>query len=314
MSKRLIIGIIALAVILVFLVAIILGSSLSDENFSTGYNAPMQSLDRQSSGGYAAEAMMAANLVSSQIVEGRFSGEDEIAGRQETQERLVIRNATLSLQVEDARQVADRITSIVNEMGGWVVSSQISTFTNSAGEEDAQGSIQVRVPAENLDATLAQIRSLGIKVFSEQITGQDVTAEYVDLQSQLGNLQAAEEQLQIIMDDAQNTQDVLSVYNELVRIRGEIDVIQGRMNYLSQSAAYSSITVTLSPEPPDEEELDTDTWSPGEDVEDAFDALIEGFQTLGTVLIYAAICGLPLAVLILVPAYIIYRRWFRKAA
>jgi hypothetical protein len=74
-----------------------------------------------------------------------------------------------------------------------------------------------------------------------------VTSEYTDLESRLGNLEAAEEQLTRIMESAVKTEDVLNVYNQLVQTREQIEVIKGQMKYYEQSAAMSAVSVELIP-------------------------------------------------------------------
>jgi len=96
--------------------------------------------------------------------------------------------------------------------------------------------IIIRVPAERLDEALDQLIGLAVEVDSESISRQDVTQEYTDLTSRLRNLESAEAQLMTIMDGAVKTEDVLAVYNELVAVQGQIEVIKGQMQYFEQSA------------------------------------------------------------------------------
>ena len=81
---------------------------------------------------------------------------------------------------------------------------------------------------------------VAVEVRDEKVSGDDVTAEYVDLSSRLKNLEAAEEQLRDILARAEKTEDVLAVFNQLTAIRGEIEQVKGRMQYLSQSAALAT--------------------------------------------------------------------------
>ncbi len=108
----------------------------------------------------------------------------------------------------------------------------------------------IRVPAEKLDEALETIKADAIEVQSENQSGQDVTSQYVDLESQLKNLEAAEEQLMEIMQKAEKTEDVLNVFNQLTSIRGQIESIKGQMKYFEESAALSAITVRLVAERP----------------------------------------------------------------
>jgi CRISPR/Cas system-associated endonuclease Cas3-HD len=103
------------------------------------------------------------------------------------------------------------------------------------------------VPSAQLNQVLSQIKAMAIEVQREYISGQDVTAEYVDLQSRLKNLEAKEAQLQAIMERATDTEDVLKVYDELSRTREDIEVIKGQMKYYEQAAAMSAISLDLLP-------------------------------------------------------------------
>ena len=151
-----------------------------------------------------------------------------------SQERIILKSATLRLVVDAADLSLASITTLATEMGGWVVSSSTTMVRTAAGQDVAQGSITIRVPADKLDAALSQIKSGAGTVESENITGQDVTQQYVDLTSRLTNLEAAETQLRAIMDDATKTEDVLNVYNQLVNTRGEIEQIRGQIQFYQE--------------------------------------------------------------------------------
>ena len=117
---------------------------------------------------------------------------------------------------------------------------------------------------------LDELRGLGEKVTTDSVSGQDVTEEYVDLESRERNLRATEESLLRLYDRAENVEEALSIQRELTTVRGEIELVQGRIKYLDQRSAYSQITLNIqpvtSPPPP------KPTWDPGEVVERAWDA------------------------------------------
>jgi hypothetical protein len=224
------------------------------------------------------------------------------------QERLVIKNATLTTVVEDPEQALDDISVMAEEMGGWVVSSSASQYASTSGKELTRGYITIRIPSGRFTEAVNRIKDAALSVPSDEVTGQDVTQEYTDLQSQIRNLQAAEAQLQEIMDSATRVSDVLDVYNELVNVRGQIETLQGRVQFFEESAAFSSISVTLLPEPePEKRESEDEKWKPLETVENAFDALVSGLQVLVDTLIWGAICLLPMALLFGAPSWFGYR-------
>jgi hypothetical protein len=231
------------------------------------------------------------------------SGGNAFAGSQ-TQpqvERIVIKNANLTIAVESPAATVDTIARMAEEMGGFVVTSNLYRTTLSNGVEAPRGSITVRVPAERLNEALELIRAQSdIPPMNETTNSQDVTEDYTDLQSRLRNLEAAEAQLQKFMEDARNTEDVLAVYQQLTQVREQIEVTKGRIQYYEQSAALSSVTVEILPNAA-VQPLSVGGWQPVGVARQALQALIRTLQVLVNILIYLVLLVLPVMALILVP-------------
>jgi len=226
--------------------------------------------------------------------------------------RLVIRNATLSLVVADPAAASTQIAALATSLGGYVVTSNTyQASVDAAGNKIMQASLTIRVPSAQLEAALAQLRGLAVEVRSETISGQDVTSEYTDLQSHLRNLEAAETKLQQIMDGATKTEDVLAVFNQLVAIRDQIEQVKGQMQYYEQSAAMSAISADLIPDALNKP-IEVGGWHPQGVAKDAIEALVRSLQGLADVVIWLGIYVLPLALIILVPLYFILRFIFRR--
>ena len=233
-------------------------------------------------------------------------------------QRIVLMNADLSIVVVDPGTAMNTITKMANDMGGFVVNSQLTKVQTSNGIEVPQATITVRVPAEKLTTAMDQIKALvkdsQTDILSEDVTGQDVTKEYTDLKSQLSNLQQAETDLQKIMDSATKTQDVLDVYNQLVQVRQQIDVLQGQINYYDQSARLSAISVTIqaaeSVAP-----LTVGGWQPVGTARNAVQALVNSLKFLANAGIWIVIYILPMLIAIALPIWlfvIIVRAIVRK--
>ncbi len=156
--------------------------------------------------------------------------------------RLVIKNAELSLVVVDPVKSMDAIASLADQMGGYVVTSNAYKTQLSSGEEVPAANITIRVPAARLDEALAtikgQVKDANTDILTENISGQDVTKDYTDLQSRLTNLQQAEAQLREIMASATKPDDVLTVFNQLTQVREQIEVIQGQIKYYEEFRRY----------------------------------------------------------------------------
>lgn len=238
----------------------------------------------------------------------RFGQQQQTDPTQPTRQRIVLKNANLQLIVDDVTATLATLTQLASDSGGWVVNSNTSKNSTPEGDEVTVANITIRVPAEQLDNILTQIKSGAKSIESENVTGQDVTQDYVDLSSQLTNLRAAEKQLQVIMDSARTTDDVLQTYTELVRVRGEIEVAQGRINFYDEAAAFSSITVSLRPPALAASSIRIGNWDPIATIRSAIGLLINILQLILNLLIFVVVVLLPLLLLIGLPGRFIYRQ------
>jgi hypothetical protein len=245
--------------------------------------------------------------------EADFARQAVASGAATDVDRLVIQTASLSMVVTDPVAKATAIRQMTESMGGYVVSSYIYKSSYGDGLTADNASISVRVPAEKLEAALEQIKADAVEVRSENVIGEDVTAQYVDLESRLRNLQAAEEQLTEIMDSAEKTEDVLAVYSQLVSVRGEIEMVRGQMQYYEESAAFSSITAELIPDAA-AQPIEIAGWQPRGTIKAAVEALVRTLQWLADAAIWLAICVLPVALLVGLPVFLIVRSARRRRA
>jgi len=222
-----------------------------------------------------------------------------------TIERLVIKNATLSIAVDDPLKSMETISKMADAMGGFVVTADMYQQTLSNGAKVPQVSMTIRVPVEQLDEAMGAIKAeTDQPVISENVNSQDVTAEYTDLDSKLINLEAAERQLQEIMASANKTEDVLSVYSQLVSVREQIEVIKGQMKYYEQSAALSSISVQMYANAA-MQPITIAGWQPKGVAKEALQSLINTLQSLGSFGIRAVILYIPVLILIFGPIALI---------
>ncbi len=228
--------------------------------------------------------------------------------QQQQIERLVIRNAEMTIVVADPVKAMDTITKLAADNGGFVVSSNSYNVSLDGGGQAPEGSITIRVKAESLDAVLQSIRKL-VKnadedVLSQTVTGQDVTKDYTDLQSRLKNLQQAEAQLREIMASATKPEDVLNVFNQLTQVREQIEVIQGQINYYQEAAALSSVAVQIKAEAT-VKPLTVAGWQPVGVARDALQATLNGLKTVANAAIWIVLFVLPIGVVIIAPIWLL---------
>lgn len=233
-------------------------------------------------------------------------------------ERVVLKNADAAIVVKDVGARLEAIAKMAEAMGGFVVSSsQYQAYANN-GALVPEATIVIRVPEDQLDEALKQIKADVVEVQNESRTGQDVTAEYVDLQSRLKNLEAAEAQLARILEEAQDTEDVLNVFNQLTAIREQIEVVKGQIQYYDEAAALSAISVRIIAEET-VQPIQIGPWTPQGAISDAIQDLVYFWQDFVEFFIYFVLNFIPKLLLIGlvygVPLWLIVRglrSWLRK--
>jgi hypothetical protein len=155
----------------------------------------------------------------------------------------VVRTANLEIRINKDRfnDVYDRAVGIVNDAGGYV--SRSKSTTN--GSRIAGGELAIRVPAGKFEDVLKSLKKLG-KVKSLDISSEEVTSEYVDLQSRLRNWRAQEAVMLDLMKRAKTVSESIAVQNNLQQIQMEIEQISGRLQYLDDRVSYSEISLYIN--------------------------------------------------------------------
>jgi hypothetical protein len=199
-----------------------------------------------------------------------------------------------------------QITALAVEMGGYVVSSNLfQSYYGPNSIEVPEATVAIRVPSERLDEALERIKEGASDIQYENVSGQDVTSQYVDLQSQLKAKEAAEKKLLEILDEAQRAEDVLAIYLQVQSVQTEIEVLKGQIKYYEESAALSAISVRLIAEE-GSQPITVGPWTPGGAVKEAIEDLIRFVQNFVDFLIYFVLSILPALILIGIPLYLVY--------
>ncbi|MBU0646025.1 DUF4349 domain-containing protein [Patescibacteria group bacterium] len=225
-------------------------------------------------------------------------------------DQRIIKTGALNIVVDDVGAAATQITTLATGQGGFVQDSSVSE------REDGThyGYVTVRVPAEQFESVMTNVKKLANVVENESVTGQDVTEQYTDLEARLRNAQAQEATYLRILDQAKTVEDTLSVQRELTNIRYQIESLQGQLKYLSNKTDYSTISVYLSEEPT--VGLPTKEFRPWTSVKEAVRALGVVGQNLVIAAIWVAVIGggvlLPLGLIIWLIVKIVRRFRQRK--
>jgi hemerythrin-like domain-containing protein len=229
-------------------------------------------------------------------------------------ERIVIKNADLAIVVANVEGRMKAIQQMAEKMGGFVVSSNLYQSYTSNYVEVPEAQIVIRVPSEKLEEALDQIKKDAVEVQTENISGQDVTAEYVDLQSRLKNYEAAEAQLNKILENATDTTDVVNIFNQLVYYREQIEVVKGQIKYYDEAAALSAISVRIVAEETIQPVV-IGKWEPKGVALEAVQDLVDFLKNFTDFMIRFVIRDLPIMIIIAIPLHLVFlgaRAVFRR--
>lgn len=221
--------------------------------------------------------------------------------------RKIIRNAYLRVEAQDVVSALNTATRLSEQVGGYVVTAR--TWRSN---DLPYATLSFAVPVERFEEALTQTRTLG-EVQDENVTSQDVTGQFVDLEARIGNLEATVERIRGFLDETKTVAEALNVNRELSAIESELEVLKGQRNTLSQQTAFSTVNIEFIPVPPvvtTGEVLETvQSWSPLRTFNDALDVLLTLARAGIDLAIWVLTIGLPL-LLVLSLLWWIIRRLF----
>lgn len=239
-----IIGVIAVLIIGFIVVAKIIYTSTSSEIISGDYYSGSAALESTESLGLSSPRAMGG--LSYSFSKSKNSADSERSYQDNHVQNIqdnkkIIKNGNLKIYVKDAEESAVQIEALAKAKGGYVSESNI--YDSRSGYKS--GRITVRIPNQEFESTMHNVKEIAVDVESESIDTQDVTEEYVDNEAQLRNLRAEETQYLRIMEKAYTINDTLQVANKLSDVRMRIERIQGRLKYLDRQVDMSTIRINL---------------------------------------------------------------------
>ena len=168
-------------------------------------------------------------------------GEAKSAG-QETQ-RVVIRNASISLRSRDYDGALTAIKDVVSKAKGNITSS------SESGGQRRSITIEARVDPAKLEETVEQLRGIeGCTVESANISADDVTRTYNDTERRIEILNEQYEHYKKMLDEAQTTEDMLLISDRMYDVMAEIKSYTDSRDDMKHNAEHSLLSITLREE------------------------------------------------------------------
>jgi hypothetical protein len=225
-------------------------------------------------------------------------------------DRKLIYKANVTMEVESYARTQSEVRGSIVAAGGYILQfSEYNTKTEKGG------TFVIKVPSDGFFGMIDALEQLEPKSLNRNMQGSDVTEEYVDLESRLKALQVTEARLLEFMGKATRADELVSFSSELGRVQENIERLKGRMRYLDQNVAFSTIELrmfekvkeTASGADQKQSHLLERAWN---SMKTSGQVMVDVFAGL---LVFAAgaIPVLLVLAVILLPAYGIYR-WVRS--
>ena len=207
-------------------------------------------------------------------------------GQTESNEKI-IKTVSLNVQTKEYDAYLIALNSSVVSCGGYVETSE----SDMGGYYDSNrySTYTVRIPAEKLDSFLVSAGEKG-KITSKTESQQNVTLDYVDLESRISAYKAEQKTLMNLLEKAESLDDILSIQKRLSDVNYEIEKYSAQMRVLENRVSYSTVTLYIREVERVSESKPT-VWSRiKENFADNFDALIDGIEDI----VVGVIGGLPI--------------------
>lgn len=212
-----------------------------------------------------------------------------------------IRSAWITLEFDDPEAAVAAVTAAVEERGGFVA---LADLVRDTGTGELEGSLTVRVPAAELQPTLAALEDLAEAAPVRRIEEEEVGAELTDLRAQETNLTAYESELRellgVVREASSDPDDLLPVVQRLQSVRSDIDRLRARRADLEDRVAFSTVTVTLAPTTAGAP-IAASAWAPGRTLQESLAATGRALGRVADAGIWLGVTGIPVAAAVLGP-------------
>lgn len=156
-----------------------------------------------------------------------------------TDDRKIIKDGNIRFETAGVKETTALIRTTVAELGGYIGNENIYDY-----KDRIEYTVVVRVPENNFDTLVEKISSSAEKIVSKNINSLDVTEEFIDVEARVKTKKELEARYKEILKQASRVDEILNIEREIGKLRAEIESLEGRLNYLKNRVALSSLTIT----------------------------------------------------------------------
>ena len=168
------------------------------------------------------------------------TGQLEAAVEQNVTERKLIKNGSMDLVVENLEQTRNEVLNLIEKHGGYCANEQYSSWEHSSAYN-----LTVRIPCGNFDSFVSDVEAGKGKIESKSMYINDVTAEYIDLETRLDTKRSYLKRYKELLKSAKSVQEIVSIEDKIRSLEEEIDSTVGQLKYLSNQVAYSTLHLNI---------------------------------------------------------------------
>jgi len=222
------------------------------------------SCSSESETGFFPESKMSISPEMDMMEDVRISAPPTSLGNEE---KKIQRNANISIEVKNLDESIDKLNEIILLFNAEIISS------NKGGIDFGQpyANIRIRVLSGNLDSAINEFKKLSTKIISENIYTNDVTEEFIDTEARLKIMISTEDRFNSLLLKSETVEEIIQVEKELMRIRGDIESLEGRLNYLSKTTDTSEINLNLNEQIP----ITGESWK----INDSFTSALQNLSS-----------------------------------
>ena len=202
----------------------------------------------------------------------------------------------ISLVVQSVDESITEVHNLVARYGGKVTSS-------TSGESYGRyANMTLLIPKDSFYELVKNIKEIATKVTNENIYSNDVTEEYIDIEARLNVMKKTEKRFTSLLSDSKKIEEIINVERELMRIRGDIDSLEGRIKYLSRTTQNSILNLHITKE----ESITGNQWSFSESLDNSIRSLVSLSKHIASFLISLIVFS-PVIVCLLILSFIAYK-------
>ncbi len=229
--------------------------------------------------------------------------EDNEESLENVEDRKIIHNAHLHLETETFDETVDFLEKETINYDGYVVNSN---DINHGEDAERYGRMTIRIPADNFRDFIAIVENGNLKILEKSVSGEDVTEQYVDLTSRLKSKEVVEERLLAFMEEAEKTEDLLKISDDLAAVQEDIEQLTGKINYLENQSDYATIEMELTERRVDMPSVQDESLSTWEKTKDQFLKSIQVLLSIASGLFVFLIGNAPIIILFLMTGLVVF--------